>query len=170
MFHRRTRGKRSEVTSTINQPTGPTPAKAKPEPQRGKAKKNTRNTWVLVIAAVVVVVALVAFIASRGDNGEAEREMTRVKAEAVLRARFNDTDPGVGPLVSMSVTYKGDQLVATWTQGEVQQKRCTAPVLVSDDGQSFGIASFEAVPFERQDSAPATCVSTEGLQYGLPLP
>lgn len=151
------------MTSTINPSSPPPKAEIKPPARQGNS---ATYIWVIAIS-LVVCLGLAAFLAMRGDSGHSEE--TRAKAEAVLKARFNDTNPGVGPLKSLSVTWKGDQLVATWTQGENAQKRCTAPVLVSPDGQSFGIAAFQAVPFDKQDSAPATCVSTEGLQYGLPL-
>ncbi len=130
-------------------------------PTRGISLK-----WIW-LGIVVVLAGIVLVVVSQRDTTHPE-EM-RAKAEAVLRARFHDTNPGVGPLKSMSVAWKGDGLVATWVQGDVAQKRCTAPVLVGPDGQSFGIAAFQAVPFDKQDSAPATCVSTQGLDFGLPL-
>ena len=123
----------------------------------------------IVMALVFVAVVIGVFIATRGDDGTAEREATRSKAEAVLRARFNDTSASVGPLQTITVKWEGDQLVATWTQGENAQKRCTAPVLIGADGQNFGIAPFEAVPFDKQVAAPANCTVTAGLEYGFPL-
>lgn len=122
----------------------------------------------VVIAMISLAVVIGVFIATRGDDGAAEREATRSKAEAVLRARFNDTSDSVGPLQSIKVEWQGDQLIATWTQGEAAQKRCTAPVLIGTNGQ-FGIAPFEAVPFDKQSAAPANCTVTAGLQYGFPL-
>lgn len=123
----------------------------------------------IVIAILIVTVIIGVFIATRGDDGAAEREATRSKAEAVLRARFNDTSASVGPLQTITVKWENDQLVATWTQGENAQKRCTAPVLIGADGQNFGIAPFEAVPFDKQSAAPANCTVTAGLEYGFPL-
>lgn len=143
-------------------------ANESPDNNTNRPTRGISLKWIW-LGIVVVLAGIVLVIVSQRDTTHPEE--TRAKAEAVLKARFNDTMKGQGvpELKSMSVTWKGDALVATWTQGEAAQKRCTAPVLVSPDGQSFGIAAFQAVPFDKQDSAPATCVSTEGLQYGLPL-
>lgn len=123
----------------------------------------------VVIAMIILAVVIGVFIATRGDDGAADREVTRSKAEAVLRARFNDTSASVGPLQAIKVEWQGDQLVATWTQGENAQKRCTAPLISSPDGQNFGIEPFEPVPFSRQETAKASCTVTAGLEYGFPL-
>ncbi len=127
------------------------------------------GAWAIVAAAMIVATLAITFVITRGDDGAADREVTRSKAEAVLRARFNDTSGSVGPLQTIKVEWVGDQLVATWTQGEAAQKRCTAPVLISANGQNFGIAAFEPVPFDKQSAAPANCVVTAGLEYGFPL-
>lgn len=133
--------------------------------------KTPNKAFAIMVVVALIVIAVIAgvFIATRGDDGAADREVTRSKAEAVLRARFNDTSASVGPLQTIKVEWVGDQLVATWTQGEAAQKRCTAPVLISANGQNFGIAAFEPVPFDKQSAAPANCVVTAGLEYGFPL-
>ncbi len=132
--------------------------------------KTPNKAFAIMVVVALIVIAVIAgvFIATRGDDGAADREVTRSKAEAVLRARFNDTSASVGPLQTIKVEWVGDQLVATWTQGENAQKRCTAPVLVGNDGQ-FGIAAFEPVPFDKQAATPANCTITAGLEYGFPL-
>lgn len=136
------------------------------KPSQPHPNSNFKWLW-LIVAVVLVAMAFLAF-RPKEDQGP---EQLRSKAEAVLKARFNDTmsGKGVAPLKSMSVVWKDDKLVATWVQGDSKQKSCTAPVLVSADQQQFGIATFEAVSFDKQPQAPATCITTEGLEFGLPL-
>jgi hypothetical protein len=138
-----------------------------------KSDNDEFPTWMVVLGllAVIAVVGLIAILAANiffGGNDAPDEEL-RVRAESVLEARFKDTSDDVGPLQELTVRYEGDILVVDWVQGETVQKECTAPVLVSEDGQSFGIAPFEAVPLDQLGTAEAHCVTTSGLVYGLPM-
>lgn len=166
-----TTGTREPISGEIPVPSWVNQAENEEISSEIPASKPKSNLGALVVVGVTIFIAVIigVFIATRGDDGAAEREATRSKAEAVLRARFNDTSASVGPLQTITVKWEGDQLVATWTQGENAQKRCTAPVLIGADGQNFGIAPFEAVPFDKQAAAPANCTVTAGLEYGFPL-
>ena len=127
------------------------------------------TTWaVVLIGSFIAISAFLMWVgySSTRDDGNTE---LRDKAQAVLEARFNDTSSAVPDLVAMDVYWQGDQLMVDWVQGFTVQKMCTAPVLISEDEQQFGIASFEAVPFAEQANVDATCIVTQGLEFGLPL-
>ncbi|MBI2798607.1 hypothetical protein HYX70_04975 [Candidatus Saccharibacteria bacterium] len=151
----------TETPRPRTQPTRPT---APDGPDNGP-----KILAIVGVVAVVLVLASGLWLLTRGDDGEAQRaqqrEATRSKAEAVLRARFNDTNPSVGPLQVMVVKWDGDTLVADWIQGDKVQKKCHAPVVIGADGQSFGVERFDPVPFANQDKAKATCVATDTTAF-----
>jgi len=124
----------------------------------------------LICSMVIIACCLAAYLAFFGqDNGS---EATRLKAEAVLEARFGDTQAEqFGPLEELEVTWTDDNsMTVRWVQsGPGSTKECFSPVLVSEDGQQFGIAPFEAAPLNGLTSAPQRCIVTTGLVYGLPL-
>lgn len=165
------------VAMTATQSRSQSPARPGPPTTSGTNDDDPGNgPKILAIVGVVAVVLVLitgVWLLTRGDDGEAQRlqqrEQTRSKAEAVLKARFNDTNPTVGPLQVMVVKWDGDTLVADWIQGDTAQKKCHAPVVIGADGQSFGVEKFSPVPFANQDKAKATCVATQGLDYGLPM-
>lgn len=154
---------------------------AEEESNIGKSEKSSGNSSfrpgivvaMIVGATVLTVVAVVGvYLIGANKRTVAEREALRSKAEAVLKARFNDT-ASIEPLQSLNVDWGEDKktLIVTWVEGTQVQKRCKAPVLIgqNENGQAFGIAPFEAVPFDEQGMAEAACTTTAGVEFGLPV-
>ena len=136
----------------------------------GESKPQGRGFIITVFAVIgAIFIALITILVFGG--GDDSNEELRLKAEAVLSARFNDTNAdSFGPLESLVVNWEGDHMVATWVQsGPGSTKQCSAPVLVSPNQQQFGIAPFEAADLNNLDSAESKCIITTGLGFGLPL-
>jgi len=134
----------------------------------------TGFTWLLFLVAGLSVSIGIFWLMSvvlGGQGEDTSNEDLRLKAEAVLEARFNDTQAeSFGPMVTLRVAWESDKMIATWVQSTPQgSKECVAPVVMSADEQSFGIEPFVSAPLPGMADTIPRCIISTDLVFGLPL-